>query len=209
MPWRRKRQPTPVFTPEKIPWTEEPGGLQFKGLQRLGHEWVTKHAFSLTEIPAPLLHSWNWDDPPHWKSGPLWAINNQTAKMGPSAHISVTVSCSWAKMTHATMHLWILWAFPSWIWQSKEPSRQTEGLLGKETMCACAGSPQSPRSWVGCAEAGSLLHHAELSQLRPVQQPACWPLRGTETKAATFCLPSWPWDGLAPNRDPPPLRVNN
>ena len=37
-PGEGKRQPTPVFTPEKIPWTEEPGGLQFKGLQRLGHE---------------------------------------------------------------------------------------------------------------------------------------------------------------------------
>ena len=51
--------------------------------------------------------------------------------------------------------------------------------------------------------AGSRLHHAELSQLRPVQRPACWPLRGTETKAATFCLPSWSWDGSAPDRDPP------
>ena len=27
IPWRRKWQPTPVFLPEKIPWTEEPGGL--------------------------------------------------------------------------------------------------------------------------------------------------------------------------------------
>ena len=25
-----------------IPWTEEPGGLQFMGLQRIGHDWVTK-----------------------------------------------------------------------------------------------------------------------------------------------------------------------
>ena len=29
VPWRRKWQPTPVVLPEKIPWTEEPGGLQF------------------------------------------------------------------------------------------------------------------------------------------------------------------------------------
>ena len=28
IPWRRKCQPTPVFLPGKIPWTEEPGGLQ-------------------------------------------------------------------------------------------------------------------------------------------------------------------------------------
>ena len=24
----------------KIPWTEEPGGLQSKGLQRVGHDWA-------------------------------------------------------------------------------------------------------------------------------------------------------------------------
>ena len=26
------------------PWTEEPGGLQFMGLQRVGHSWATKHS---------------------------------------------------------------------------------------------------------------------------------------------------------------------
>ena len=32
-PWRRKWQPTPGFLPGKIPWTEEPGGLQSMELQ--------------------------------------------------------------------------------------------------------------------------------------------------------------------------------
>ena len=27
----------------RIPWTEEPGGLQSMGLQRVGHDWTTKH----------------------------------------------------------------------------------------------------------------------------------------------------------------------
>ena len=27
----------------KIPWTEEPGKLQCRGLQRLRHDWATKH----------------------------------------------------------------------------------------------------------------------------------------------------------------------
>ena len=31
-------QPTPVFLPRESPWTEEPGGLQSMGLQRVGHE---------------------------------------------------------------------------------------------------------------------------------------------------------------------------
>ena len=27
----------------KIPWTEEPGGIQPIGLQRVGHDWVSEH----------------------------------------------------------------------------------------------------------------------------------------------------------------------
>ena len=42
IPWRTW-QPTPVFLPGESPWTEEPGGLQSTGLQRVRHDWVTKH----------------------------------------------------------------------------------------------------------------------------------------------------------------------
>ena len=31
----------------RIPWTEEPGGLQSMKLQKAGHDWVTKHASEL------------------------------------------------------------------------------------------------------------------------------------------------------------------
>ena len=39
----------------RIPWTEEPGGLQSLGSQRVGHDWATKHstfrrAFNILEI---------------------------------------------------------------------------------------------------------------------------------------------------------------
>ena len=37
-PWRREGQPTPVFLPRKIPWTEELGSLEFTGSQRVGHD---------------------------------------------------------------------------------------------------------------------------------------------------------------------------
>ena len=40
IPWRRKWQPTPVFLPGEAPWTEEPGGLQSMGLQRVRHDWI-------------------------------------------------------------------------------------------------------------------------------------------------------------------------
>ena len=33
----RKWQPTPVLLPGGSPWTEEPGGLQSMGSQRVGH----------------------------------------------------------------------------------------------------------------------------------------------------------------------------
>jgi len=29
----------------KVPWTEEPGGIQSVGLQRVGHDWITEHTF--------------------------------------------------------------------------------------------------------------------------------------------------------------------
>jgi len=35
--WRRAWQTTPVFLPGESPRTEEPGGLQFMGSQRIGH----------------------------------------------------------------------------------------------------------------------------------------------------------------------------
>ena len=35
---------TVVFLYEKIPWTEEPGGLQSNGLQGIRHIWVVQHS---------------------------------------------------------------------------------------------------------------------------------------------------------------------
>ena len=31
----------------RIPWTEEPGGLESMGLQRVGHNWATKHSMNV------------------------------------------------------------------------------------------------------------------------------------------------------------------
>ena len=38
IPWRRAWKPTPVFLPGESPWTEEPGGLQSVGSQRVRQE---------------------------------------------------------------------------------------------------------------------------------------------------------------------------
>ena len=44
IPWRRAWQPNPVFLPGEPLWTEEPGGLQSMGLQRIRHDRATKHS---------------------------------------------------------------------------------------------------------------------------------------------------------------------
>ena len=44
IPWRRARQHTPVFLPEKSPWIEEPDRLQSMRSQRVRHDWVIKHS---------------------------------------------------------------------------------------------------------------------------------------------------------------------
>jgi len=38
IPWRRAWQPTPVFHGWRIPWAEEPGGLQPMRSQRVGRD---------------------------------------------------------------------------------------------------------------------------------------------------------------------------
>ena len=52
IPRRRAWQPTPVFLPEKSPWTEEPR-WQSMGSQRVRHGWETKHAWTAA-CQAPL-----------------------------------------------------------------------------------------------------------------------------------------------------------
>ena len=48
IPWRRTWQSTLVFLPGELPWTEEPGGLQSMGSQRVGHDWANKHSTAYT-----------------------------------------------------------------------------------------------------------------------------------------------------------------
>ena len=63
IPWRRAWQPTPVFLPRESPWTEEPGGLQSVGLQRVGHDWATKH--NNTTSPQQEMWVWSLDQEGH------------------------------------------------------------------------------------------------------------------------------------------------
>ena len=52
---RRAWQPSPVFLPGESPWTEEPGGLQFMGSQRIRHAWGLSRSSKgkVNCLPAP------------------------------------------------------------------------------------------------------------------------------------------------------------
>ena len=54
IPWRRAWQPTPVFLPGESPWTEKPSGLQSIGLQKVRHNWPTKHTHTVPYLHLPL-----------------------------------------------------------------------------------------------------------------------------------------------------------
>ena len=45
----------------KIPWTEEPGGLQSMGLQRVGHDWACLHLCQAFVVACGILSCHMWD----------------------------------------------------------------------------------------------------------------------------------------------------
>ena len=50
IPWRRKWQPTLVFLPGKILWTEDPGGLHSMGSQELDMTEQLNHQMKCDDV---------------------------------------------------------------------------------------------------------------------------------------------------------------
>ena len=61
-PLKKEMAITLVFLLEKMPWTEEPGSLQFNESQRVIHDWAIKHTQNLFDCSWTIsLLSWlNW-----------------------------------------------------------------------------------------------------------------------------------------------------
>ena len=59
-PLKKEMATCPSILAWKIPWTEEPGGLQFMGLQRVGQDCVPEHAWVRRISPDPLLGAGKW-----------------------------------------------------------------------------------------------------------------------------------------------------
>ena len=68
----------------KIPWTEKPGGLQSKGLQRIGYAWVTEHAHTHSTLNTPIKGTgFFWGN--HWFKETFVGLNPQNPLSGNSA----------------------------------------------------------------------------------------------------------------------------
>ena len=73
----------------KIPWTEEPGGLQSMGSQRVGHDWATSLHFTSNDTREDSTHGHHqWSTP---KSDWLYSSQPKMEKLYQFS--SVTQSC--------------------------------------------------------------------------------------------------------------------
>ena len=67
----------------RIPWTEEPGGLQSTGSQRVGHDWATSLCFVLL-CPDIVLMVWGFQHPEVIGTSPsagIWTVNPGTIRI--------------------------------------------------------------------------------------------------------------------------------
>ena len=147
-------QPTPVFLPEK--WTEDPGGIQSRGSQRVRYDWATDTEF----------HSGEWD-----RLGDLGTF----AKMLAPGHTSppnskIQRNYTGLKLT-ACMHSW----GKLWTKDTERPKKKKKKKNPNATF-------EEPGAKTGCQEQKQGTEHAlcpqHLSPLgkspKPPLQPNLW-----------------------------------
>ena len=101
IPWKRAWQPTPVFLFGESPWTEEPGWLHSRGLQREGQDWVTKYSASKS-------------------------LNNTATSNSGHSHIQLSAPLLWMELRHSMQK--ILFQNSRWYHhRCNEWSRQRQG----------------------------------------------------------------------------------
>ena len=93
----------------RIPWTEEPGGLQSMGLQRVGHDWAMEHthacSWSLTAI-SPLVCASH-------RHCLIWFTKQPHEGADSGVFISLLIV---QRKPYCRMHL----VSSTWIWAPKE-----------------------------------------------------------------------------------------
>ena len=81
----------------KISWTEKPGGLPSMGSQRLGHNFLTKHAYTCSVLGKMAFSRALNVSPSTWKGTPIWeepSLNNHQETVAKCVnHIIDFISC--------------------------------------------------------------------------------------------------------------------
>ena len=96
-PLGRAWHPTSVFLPGESPWTEEPGGLQSMGSQRVRHDWVTYTlAFSTLSIGP---HTIIWDRCFRCEDSETQRLNNLPRPHSQRVRIRIQTKAAW-------LHTW-------------------------------------------------------------------------------------------------------
>ena len=101
----------------KIPWTEEPGRLQSMRLQRVGHEWGSRH----TPWHTPPTHTHTQSVAPVQVNSTLWASVSLSIKWGQCDCVMVKwewkIKCQFMdKLLNWTnpskFHQWLICVYP-------------------------------------------------------------------------------------------------
>ena len=136
----------------RIPWTEEPGGLQPMGSQRVGHDWVTD-TFTITLVVEWFVQILIALQYLHEKYFLHWALQAQNVFLTKAKHHQR----GWIRdFLSAWEPLWRGW---NTYWHIHEPwivLKQTLKLevwyLGYEMLCLWNGNPGSmlsmQRTWI-------------------------------------------------------------
>ena len=100
IPYRRSRQSTPLFLPGESPWTEEPGGQQSIGSQRIGHNW--------SDLACTYVYVWINFSYPFPPSSICFCLLKRSIVLGWFYWISSTWIAFCCSLRVLTIYIWIL-----------------------------------------------------------------------------------------------------
>ena len=93
---------TPEFLPGKIPWTEELGGLQSMGPQRVGHDWVCIYS---TCSPVQTTNK-GMKKYKAWSSLHVHSLHPLPSRWDSWGQLSQSSTCTQALVLYAEFHLY-------------------------------------------------------------------------------------------------------
>ena len=130
----------------KIPWMEEPGGLQYVGSLRVGHDWATSLSlFTFMQWrrkwqPSPCSCLENPRDGGAWWAAVYGVTQSRTRLKRLSS--SSSLSLGYLEGQHTEIYAWI-WDSP-WTVYSK-PQKRGFLAAGEEVRLLCLGTNYIPK----------------------------------------------------------------